>query len=160
MPTDSLAEARKTADDVDRKLLAALIRDPWASQVALGDAIGASRNTIRARIERYRRGRGFRGFGRTIDPAFIGFPLRAFIFTVVEQRRLRSAAESLAQIPEVLEVNGLSGDIDLLIEVAARDADDLYRIAGAILDTPGVERTSSGLVMRPLVPYRIGQLLG
>jgi len=33
-------------------------------------------------------------------------------------------------------------------ESVARDADDLYRIAGQILDLDGVEKTTTGLVMR------------
>ena len=42
----------------------------------------------------------------------------------------------------------LSGPTDLLVRVAARDADDLYRIAGQLLVTDSVERTTTSLVMR------------
>ena len=38
-------------------------------------------------------------------------------------------------------------------------ADDLYRIAGLILDIDGVEKTTTGLVMRRLVDYRLSPLL-
>lgn len=148
------------ADAVDRRLIAELVQDPWATQVALAEASGISRNTVRTRLERYSAGRGMRGFDHALDPAFIGYRLRAFIFTTVRQRLLDDVAASLSAVPEVLEVNGLSGDVDLLVEVVALDADDLYRIAGVILDIDGVERTSVGLVMRPLVPYRSRQLLG
>jgi hypothetical protein len=41
----------------------------------------------------------------------------------------------------------------------AAGAEDLYRIAGQILAVPGVERTSTALVMRQLVDYRITPLL-
>src|SRR5882757_801080 len=61
--------------------------------------------------------------------------------------------------PAFVEVHGLSGDPDLLIQVVASDADDLYRIAGQILDIRGVRRTSTSLVMRQLVDYRLTQLL-
>ncbi len=54
---------------------------------------------------------------------------------------------------------GLSGAADLLVRVAAHDADDLYRIAGQLLATPGVERTETALVMRQLVSYRCAPLL-
>ena len=54
---------------------------------------------------------------------------------------------------------GLSGVTDLLVHIAARDADDLYRIAGLILDVDGVEKTTTGLVMRTLVEYRLTPLL-
>lgn len=46
---------------------------------------------------------------------------------------------------------GFSGGADLLIQVVARDADDLYRIAGQVLSIRGVRRTNTSLVMRELV---------
>ncbi|WP_261864075.1 Lrp/AsnC ligand binding domain-containing protein, partial [Mycobacterium marinum] len=62
-------------------------------------------------------------------------------------------------VPEVLEVHGLSGVTDLLVHIVARNAEDLYRIAGQILDIDGVEKTTTGLVMRRLVDYRLSPLL-
>ncbi len=56
-------------------------------------------------------------------------------------------------------MHGISGPADLIIHVAAADADDLYRVAGNILAVPGVERTSTALVMRQLVGYRVSPLL-
>jgi DNA-binding Lrp family transcriptional regulator len=53
----------------------------------------------------------------------------------------------------------LAGVTDLMVHVVAREADDLYRIAGQILDIDGVEQTTTSLVMRKLVDYRITPLL-
>jgi DNA-binding Lrp family transcriptional regulator len=72
---------------------------------------------------------------------------------------LAEVAAALREVPEVLEVLGLSGPADLLVRVAARDADDLYRIAGQLLATGGVERTTTSLVMRTLVEHRVTPLL-
>lgn len=156
---DTSNHKQPKADAVDRSILTAYLDDPWATQVAIGETAQVSRNTVRARMQRYRESRSLRSFDQTIDPAFLGYYLRAYIFTTVRQSELGSVAADLVTIPEVLEVNGLSGEVDLLVEVVAQGADDLYRVAGSILDIPGVERTSTGLVMRPLVPYRVHQLL-
>jgi DNA-binding Lrp family transcriptional regulator len=77
----------------------------------------------------------------------------------VTQRLLDRVSQALADIPEVVEVFGLSGATDLLVRVVARDADDLYRIAGNVLATRGVERTETALAMRRLVTYRVTGLL-
>ena len=98
-------------------------------------------------------------FERRISPRSLGYPLKAFITAQVTQRRLDDVATAMAAIPEILEVDGVSGSTDLLIQVVAAHADDLYRIAGQILAIPGVERTSTALVMRQLVGYRITPLL-
>lgn len=86
--------------------------------------------------------------------------MTAFLIATVTQRKLAAVATALREIPEVLQVHGLSGVADLLVRVVARDANDLYRVAGQILAIDGVKRTTTGLVMGELVEYRISQLLG
>jgi DNA-binding Lrp family transcriptional regulator len=147
------------ADPTDARLLRALVDDPRATTMALADRIGASRNTVQARLAKWDAGGALLKFDRRIDPVFLGYPLSAYVFTRVKQRRLREVSAALIEIPEVIEVHGLSGVADLLIQVVARDADDLYRIAGRVLDIKGVRRTSTSLVMRRLVDYRMAQLI-
>lgn len=147
------------ADPIDLRIFRALIEDPRASAVSLAQRTGLSRNTIQARLGRMDDNDALESFERCVDPATIGFPLRAFLFATVTQRKLSAIATDLAAIPQVVEVHGLSGAVDLLIQVVAEDADDLYRVAGQILAIPGVERTNTTLVMHQLVTYRIGPVL-
>jgi DNA-binding Lrp family transcriptional regulator len=156
---NNMTTTKASADPIDRRLLLALARDPRASIVALAEKIGAARNTVQARLNKWSETDVLLPFERRIDPAFLGYPLRAFVLTRVQQRLLNDISAALAHVPEVVEVHGLSGDADLLIQVVAADADDLYRIAGQILDVRGVRRTSTSLVMRQLVDYRLTQLL-
>ena len=151
---------RAVADPIDARLLMALRMDPRATTIALAEQIGVSRNTVQARLARLEARGALLPFDRRIDPAFLGYPMRAYVLTQVKQRLLDEVAAALTQVPEVVEVQGLSGTVDLLIEVVARDADDLYRIAGRILDIRGVRRTRTSLVMRGLVDYRLEQLIG
>ncbi|GAB3134678.1 Lrp/AsnC family transcriptional regulator [Marisediminicola antarctica] len=150
----------RTADGIDAAILAALTRDPDATNIAVAEHTGLARNTVRTRLARYTRERTLRSFERRIDPAFLGYPLRAYVVTKVTQRKLTGIGEALAEVPEVIEVHGLTGVSDLLIHVVGRDANDLYRIAGRILSIDGVKRTSTGLVMQELMGYRIAQLIG
>lgn len=152
-------DTSRTADEIDVALLKALVANPDATNLALAEATGLARNTVRARLARYATERSLRSFERRIDPAFLGFPLQAFILTTVKQRKLPEISVTLAAVPEVLEAHGLAGVADLLVHVVARDADDLYRIAGLILDIDGVKRTTTGLVMGEFVPHRIAQLV-
>lgn len=146
-------------DALDSRLLRALAARPRATVQALADATGAARNTVQARLARFEDEKVLRSFERRIDPAALGYSLTAFVSITLQQQRLDEVGEALARIPEVLEVFGLSGGTDLLAQVAARDADDLYRIAGQILATAGVERTETALAMRHMVPFRLTPLL-
>jgi DNA-binding Lrp family transcriptional regulator len=136
-----------------------MIRDPRATVVALADRVGLSRNTVQARLTRFDSEGTLSSVDHRVDPAALGYPLTCFINIQVIQRQLAEVGDALAAIPEVVEVSGLSGAWDLLARVVARDADDLYRIAGQILAIPGVVRTESSLVMRPLVDYRLTPLI-
>lgn len=146
-------------DATDARLLLALAESPRATVLALAERTGLSRNTVQARLA----GLGARGvltsFERRIDPAALGYPLTAFVMVQVTQRMLAEVAAAMHEVPEVIEVLGLSGPTDLLVRVVARDADDLYRIAGRLLATDGVERTTTSLVMRTLVEHRMQPLL-
>ncbi len=150
---------RARADRTDRAILHAFVDDPQATGVSISERTGLSRNTVRARLQRYEDDTLLRTFEHRLSPRFLGFPLRAFVTTTVVQRELDVVARALAAIPEVLEVSGVAGEADLVVQIVARDTDDLYRVAGAILDIPAVVRTETALVMRELVPYRAAQLL-
>ncbi|GAA1849274.1 Lrp/AsnC family transcriptional regulator [Pseudonocardia ailaonensis] len=144
-------------DALDARLLRALTAHPRATALALAEQVGASRNTVQARLGRLEEALG--SFERRIDPASLGYPLSAYVTVTVVQRLLTPVSEALAAVPEVLEVLGMTGDEDLLVRLAARDADDLYRIAGRLLAIEGVERTSTSMVMRTLVEHRVTPLL-
>lgn len=146
-------------DATDARLLRALAEAPRASVLALAERLGLSRNTVQARLAALEARGVLSSFERRIDPAALGYPLTAFVSVVVVQQALAEVAAALDRVPEVVEVLGLSGESDLLVQVVARDAEDLYRIAGALLATDGVERTTTSLVMRRLVEHRLAPLL-
>ncbi|NGP06716.1 Lrp/AsnC family transcriptional regulator [Rhodococcus sp. 14C212] len=146
-------------DATDARLLLELARTPRATGVELSQRLGLSRNTVQARLARWDVEGVLGSFERRVDPRALGYPLAAFVATRVDQHRLDSVVAALAQIPEVTEVYGMTGQTDLSVKVVARDAEDLYRLAGQILEIPGVERTNMALVMRELVGPRTTPLL-
>lgn len=150
---------KSLADAVDARLLLTLAHNSRLTIIALAERHGLSRNTVNARLTKLEESGALGSIERRIDPAALGFPLTAYVLTTVKQRKLTVVETALAEIPEVLEVQGLSGDVDLLIKVVGRDAPDLYRIAGQILATDGVKRTRISLVIREMVDYRITPLL-
>ena len=83
-------------------------------------------------------------------PEALGYRLGAYVTVQVVQRSLAEVSDGLADIPEVLEVIGLSGVADLLVQVVARDADDLWRITEQLLAIPGVQRIDTALAHAPL----------
>ena len=150
--------AVKTRDGLDARLLLELVKDPRATIAGLAQRLSIARNTAHARVTRLE-AEALHPVDHRVDPAALGYPMRAYILATLNQSRLDEVGDALAQVPEVLEVLGVAGPGDTLIQVVARDADDLYRIAGRILAIRGVKRTRTLLVMRQMVPYRATPLL-
>jgi DNA-binding Lrp family transcriptional regulator len=107
-PEVTTLASKNTADAIDARLLRALTVDPRAATIALAERTGVSRNTVQARLSRWGQTDALTSFERTISPDFLGYPLRAFMLTNVKQRRLGEVSVALADVPEVIEVYGLS----------------------------------------------------
>lgn len=149
----------RTFDSTDRRILVALAEDPRSTNVSLADRLGLSRNTVQARVAELERNGAFLSFERRISPTAAGYPLAAFVTVHVQQQKLAAIVEHLAGIPEIVQAHGLSGPSDLLLRVVCTDAEDLFRITGAIQSTDGVERAETSLDMGELIPYRLRPLL-
>lgn len=146
-------------DATDARLLLALSDDPRATVMALSQALGLARNTVQARLARLESGGVLDPFERRVRPEALGYRLGAYITATVVQTSLAEVSAGLADIPEVLEVIGLSGAADLLVQVVAVDADDLWRISEQVLAIPGVQRTDTNLALRRFVDHRMTPLL-
>jgi len=146
-------------DATDARLLLALAADPRASVMALSQRLGLARNTVQARLARLESNDVLAPLDRRIRPEALGYRLGAYVTVTVVQRSLAEVGDALADIPEVIEVTGLSGVADLLVEVVARDADDLWRITEQLLAIQGVQRIDTALTMRRFIEHRLGPLL-
>jgi DNA-binding Lrp family transcriptional regulator len=146
-------------DRTDARMLLALCDAPRATGVQLAATLNLARNTVQARLARWDQEKVLAPIDRCVSPRDLGYPLKAFITAVVDQHRLDAAIAELVGIAQITQITGLSGAADLLIGVAATDADDLYRLAGLVLAVPGVERTTMSVAMHEVVAYRTRPLL-
>lgn len=146
-------------DRVDLDLLNALADDHRATVVALAERLGLSRNTVQARLARLERGGVFQSFERAIPPAALGLPIEAIVSVTVRQAELPRITQAISAIPEVVQAYGMSGQVDLMVRVAARDTQHLFDIDARVLAIDGVERTETSLVMGEVIGYRIRPIL-
>lgn len=146
-------------DHVDLSLLAALADDPRATVVALAEQLGMSRNTVQARMAKLERSGVFLSFERAMSPRALGYPIEAMIAVRVQQADRDRITADLRRIPEIVQAHGLSGEVDLMVRVAARDTQHLFDIDARILAVDGVDRTETALVMGEVIEYRVRPLL-
>ena len=89
----------------------------------------------------------------------LGLPIEAMVSVTVRQAELPRITQAIATLPEVVQAYGMSGQVDLLVRVAARDTQHLFDVDARILAIDGVERTETSLVMGEVIGYRIRPLL-
>lgn len=146
-------------DRVDLELLSALASDHRATVVALADRLGLSRNTVQARMARLERSGVFQSFERAISPAALGYPIEAMVSAIVRQADVARITAEISEIPEAIQAHGMSGQVDLLVRVVARDTQHLFDVDARILAIDGVERTETSLVMGEVIGFRVRPLL-
>ncbi|WP_307479962.1 Lrp/AsnC family transcriptional regulator [Microbacterium trichothecenolyticum] len=142
-----------------RRVLHALDREPRATVGWLSETLGIARGTVQARLGALFETDVLRPPSTTARPASLGYSLRAYVTAAVAQSEFDNAMRALRHIPEVIECVAVAGTDDLVLQVVARDADDLYRIGQLVLRCPGIRRTATSLVLQELIPYRMAQLL-
>ncbi len=148
-----------TLDATDRRVLAALDADPRATVAQLSTQLRLARGTVQARLQRLAAGDALRPNSTRVTAEALGLPMRALVTADVEQDEFDDLVADVSRIPEVIECVGISGDSDLLIQVAARDADHVYDITQRITRCRGIRRTSTSIVLRELLAYRTAHLL-
>ncbi|MBM7767831.1 DNA-binding Lrp family transcriptional regulator [Glutamicibacter nicotianae] len=145
-------------DTTDRRILLALSSAAKRTGAAIAMALNLGRNTVQTRMTRLEN-EVLDSIDRRIPPEVLGYGLLSFVELHVDQRCLGDIAAKLESIPEVLEAHGLTGSADILVRVAAKDAEELFRVHGQLLHIDGVNRADSALSMAELVPYRTTALL-
>ncbi|MDQ1658058.1 MAG: hypothetical protein QOD41_3141, partial [Cryptosporangiaceae bacterium] len=95
-------------------------------------------------------------FGPQLDPAALGFSVTAFVTLEIRQGRGHAAvAADLAGVPEVLEAYTITGSGDMFCRLVARSNADLQRVIDAVLEVPGIVRTSTVIALATQVQYRV-----
>jgi DNA-binding Lrp family transcriptional regulator len=147
-------------DGLDARLIELLTAEPRIGVLEASRRLGVARGTVQARLDRMQQRGVIMGYGPDIDPAAIGHAVTAFVTLELTQGGGRDqVASRLAGIDEVLEAHTITGTGDVLCRVVARDNADLQRVIDAIVDVPGVVRTSTVIALATAVRYRTTPLV-
>ena len=146
-------------DRLDAEILGQLDSNARKGVAELAGDLGVSRNTVQLRMKKLEEAGVLLGFRPEVDLAAMGITVQAFVSLELDQRRLPEVVEGLARIPEVLEVRTQAGREDLVAHVASTSLQDIQRLAGAMVNIPGVRHTNTTLAVSTPVPYRIQPLL-
>lgn len=134
-------------DELDGKILGALLSDARTSAREIGFKIGVSTSTVTLRIERMRARQILRGFTAVVDFQKLGYELTVVTEIHVSKGKLLEMEREIAKLPGVCAVYDVTGEIDAIVISKCRDREELSHFTKGLLGMPFVERTNSHLVL-------------
>jgi Lrp/AsnC family transcriptional regulator, leucine-responsive regulatory protein len=144
----SVAAAQGTPvelDDVDVALLRALSADARASLRHLASTLGVSTPTVGERMAKLERAGVITGYAVQIDWSAVGYAETVYLsVTAAADVDVAGIMTALWEIPEIQEVDLITGDLDLLVRMRVRDYPHLRALLmDRIWQIPGVQGTST-----------------
>lgn len=140
-------------DELDRKILRLLQEDCDISLDALAKQVGSSKTPVWNRIKKMRKSGVIRGQVALVDPEAVGLGETFFVAVRTSQHDaawLEAFTEAVLEIPEILEVHRLTGDIDYLLKVQVAGTADFDRVYKALIGRISLFNVTSSLSMETI----------
>ncbi|HEY6538079.1 MAG TPA: Lrp/AsnC family transcriptional regulator [Candidatus Dormibacteraeota bacterium] len=141
-------------DPVDLRILVLLLQDARRSIRGIASDVGMSAPAVAERIARLERHGVIRGYRAEIDWARLGYGVLVYIrVTGMQGSEQAATVARLRQLPEVEQVEVVTGDSDLLVRLRARDQEHLRELLfERVWKISGIERTETLLCLGELPP--------
>jgi Lrp/AsnC family leucine-responsive transcriptional regulator len=136
-------------DDVDHRIVSALVRNGRATFASLGEEVGLSPHGVADRVRRLQRAGIIVGYTALIDRETLGQRLDAIIDVRLSSSVAPETFEAqVAGLDAVREVAFVTGRFDYQVRVMCADADGLDRIVRVLRRDAGAAQTETRIVMR------------
>ncbi len=134
-------------DALDRRILGALAADARATHAAIARAVKLSRSAVQERIARMERDGIIAGYTVRLGEGARAPALRAYLLVTGQTGRLEHVADALRGRPGVVACSFVSGDVDLVLEIAAGETGELTGLRDEVAALPGVATTRTLVVL-------------
>jgi DNA-binding Lrp family transcriptional regulator len=139
-------------DELDRRIVAALVEDGRATYADMGAKVGLSAPAVKRRVDRLRASGAITGFSVTVDPRRLGWTTEAYVELFCRGRTSPSdIAAAVSKYPEVTGAATITGEADALLHIRAADVRHFEEVVEHISAEPFVVRTKSVIVLSRLV---------
>ncbi|MEL6160936.1 MAG: Lrp/AsnC family transcriptional regulator [Cyanobacteria bacterium J06554_11] len=136
-------------DDLDQKILLALISDGRVKWSALAEAFGVSAPAIADRVRRLEQSSLLMGYTAELNAEALGFSLTAFVTVTLEHPQYRQGFVDYAQgQARVLACHHIAGEGDYLLRICCRSTAELEHVLSEELKSlPGVQQTRTTIAL-------------
>jgi Lrp/AsnC family leucine-responsive transcriptional regulator len=141
-------------DDVDIQLLGELQEDADRTNVELARVVGLSPAATLNRVRRLKESGVIRVISAQLDPAAAGFPLHMYVAATLgrhDPHATRVFEEQVRALPQIIAADNVTGEMDYLLVVVARDVTELQQVLAG-LATRGGQRLVTSLRLEEVKP--------
>jgi len=140
-------------DAIDRKILAILQADATVPVAEIGDAVGLSATPCWKRIKRFETEGLIERRVAILNRERLGLGVTVIVTIRTSKHNeewLKVLADGVSKIPEVVEFYRMSGEIDYLLKIVARDIADYDRIYKKLIMVTDLTDVSSSFAMEQI----------
>jgi Lrp/AsnC family leucine-responsive transcriptional regulator len=134
-----------SADPLDLAILLCLARDARRSIRNIAAEIGMSPPPVAERLAKLEAKGVIAGYHASIDWGILGYGLVAYVsVTCIQGFEQAATVQALEALPEVEQVDLVTGNADLLVRLRVKDTEHLRAlIFNGVWNVPGLERTET-----------------
>src|ERR1700749_4878093 len=141
-------------DEIDARIVTALIRDARASYAVIGNEVGLSAPAVKRRVDRLRASGAITGFSARVDPAALGWTTEAYVELFCSgSTSPEEIGAAVRRHPEVADGRTVTGEGGALVHTRAADIRHFEQVVERIAAEPFVLRTRSVIVLSRLVEH-------
>ena len=141
-------------DEIDILLLTELQADADRTNVELARLVGLSPAATLHRVRRLKQSGVIKVISARLDPAAVGFPLQMYVGATLGRHELRATRgfeELIRSLPQIIAADNVTGEMDYLLTVVARDVSELQQVL-ARLAARGGQRLVTYLRLEEVKP--------
>ena len=138
-------------DEVDKRILRALQKNPDLTMRELGEVAGLSHTPCWRRLNQLKENGVIEAKRYIINPAAAGFGVVVFCFVKMKEHRREAFSEfekAVQDVPEVLQCYTATGDYDYILRVLARSLEDYEKtVKNYVVELPHVSNVSTSVTL-------------
>ena len=136
-----------TYENLDRKLVNALLGDGRASLRSLAEELDVSVTTVSNHLSDLEDGGIIEGYTPTVNYDKLGYDVTAILHLKVEGSALQEVTESLREYRQMVSVYEVTGDHDVVAIGKFTDTDDMNDEIKTLLNDPKIKESNTSVVL-------------
>ncbi|ACM39002.1 MULTISPECIES: Lrp/AsnC family transcriptional regulator [Rhizobium/Agrobacterium group] len=134
-------------DDLDERLVTLLRHNGRRSISDLALETGASRATVRARLERLEREGTILGYTVILRADTVDLGVRGIMMIEIQGHVTDKVIRALSGFPEISAVHSTNGRWDLIVELGAATLTDFDSVLRRVRLVPGITNSETSLIL-------------